>query len=168
MPEGDTVYLTAKNLAAVMDGRELIRCDLRVPAFATVDLTGETVEAVVPRGKHLLMRIGEYTIHSHLAMEGSWHLYRSGSSWRRPQWQARAVLGVEGWTAVGFSLGLLEVVPRDAEDSVVGPDNQAHEVPGLYVADGSVMPTGGSVNPTNTIQAIALRAADQIWDARRD
>jgi len=120
VPEGDTVYLTAKNLAAVMDGRELIRCDLRVPAFATVDLTGETVEAVVPRGKHLLMRIGEYTIHSHLAMEGSWHLYRSGSSWRRPQWQARAVLGVEGWTAVGFSLGLLEVVPRDAEDSVVG------------------------------------------------
>ena len=125
MPEGDTVYLTAKNLAAVMDGQTLTRCDLRVPKFATVDLSGSLVEAVVPRGKHLLMRVGAYTIHSHLKMEGSWHLYREGSRWRRPEWQARAVLGVEGWTAVGFSLGMLEVVPRDEEESVVrylGPD----------------------------------------------
>ena len=55
----------------------------------------------------------------------------------------------------------------DRETSVVGPDHQAHDVPGLYVADGSNMPTGGAVNPTNTIQALALRAADQIWEARR-
>jgi endonuclease-8 len=120
MPEGDTVYLTAKNLAAVMDGEVLTRCDLRVPAFATVDLSGETVHEVIPRGKHLLMRGGEHTIHSHLKMEGSWHLYREGTRWRRPEWQARAVLAVPGWTAVGFSLGLLEVVPRDEEESVVG------------------------------------------------
>ena len=120
MPEGDTVYLAAKNLAAVMDGETLTRCDLRVPKFATVDLTGEAVDDVVPRGKHLLMRVGEYTIHSHLKMEGSWHLYREGSRWRRPEWQARAVLGVPGWTAVGFSLGLLEVVHRDEEESIVG------------------------------------------------
>ncbi len=120
MPEGDTVWLAARNLAAVLGGQVLTRCDIRVPAFATVDLTGETVESVVSRGKHLLMRIGEWTIHSHLKMEGSWHLYRDGTRWRRPEWQARAVLGVEGWTAVGFSLGLLEVVPRADEESVVG------------------------------------------------
>lgn len=120
MPEGDTVWLAAKNLSAVLDGRVLTRCDIRVPAFATVDLTGETVESVVSRGKHLLMRAGDMTIHSHLKMEGSWHLYRDGTPWRRPAWQARAVLGVEGWTVVGFSLGLLEVIPRADEESVVG------------------------------------------------
>ncbi|MCU1514282.1 MAG: glycosylase, partial [Microbacteriaceae bacterium] len=120
MPEGDTVYLAAKNLAAVLDGTVLTRCDIRVPAFATVDLTGETVESVVSRGKHLLMRVGEHTIHSHLKMEGSWHIYRDGTRWRRPAWQARAILANDEWTAVGFSLGLLEVVAREDEQSVVG------------------------------------------------
>jgi endonuclease-8 len=120
MPEGDTVWRTATNLAAVLDGRTLTRCDIRVPACATVDLTGETVDGVVSRGKHLLMRIGERTLHSHLTMEGSWHLYRDGTRWRRPEWQARAVLGVEGWLAVGFNLGLIEVIPRAEEESAVG------------------------------------------------
>jgi endonuclease-8 len=120
VPEGDTVFLTAKNLAAVLDGQALTRCDIRVPAFATVDLTGERVEAVVSVGKHLLHRVGEFTIHSHLKMEGEWHIYRDGARWRRPAWQARAVLGVPGVVTVGFQLGELEVVPREREDEIVG------------------------------------------------
>ena len=120
MPEGDTVYLSAKNLNAVLAGEQLTRCDIRVPAFATVDLTGETVDEVASRGKHLLMRIGDFTIHSHLKMEGSWHLYRHGTSWKRPAYQARAILETADWVAVGFDLGLLEVVDRDAEERVVG------------------------------------------------
>lgn len=120
MPEGDTVYLSAKNLNAVLAGAELTRCDIRVPAFATVDLTGETIDEVASRGKHLLMRIGDFTIHSHLKMEGSWHLYQHGTSWKRPAYQARAILETEGWQAVGFELGLLEVVPRAEEESIVG------------------------------------------------
>ncbi len=120
MPEGDTVYRTAKNLSAALAGRELTRCDIRVPKFATVDLTGDTVHEVASRGKHLLMRIGEYTIHSHLKMEGSWHLYRPGSPWRRPGHSARAILATSEWVAVGFSLGVVEVVPTVEEESVVG------------------------------------------------
>jgi hypothetical protein len=42
-----------------------------------------------------------------------------------------------------------------------------HDVANLFLVDGSSMPTGGCVNPTNTIQALALRAADGIWNARR-
>lgn len=120
MPEGDTVYRSAKNLNAALAGELLTRCDIRVPAFATVDLTGETVDEVVPRGKHLLMRVGEYTLHSHLKMEGSWHLYRPGSSWFRPAFLARAILETADIQAVGFSLGLFEVIRRDAEDDAVG------------------------------------------------
>ena len=125
MPEGDTVYRTAANLSAVLSGHTLTGFDIRVPEFATVDLTGNTVEAVISRGKHLFMRIGEYSVHSHLKMEGSWHLYRANSRWRRPAWQARAIVKTAEWTAVGFSLGILEVVPRSAEQNVVahlGPD----------------------------------------------
>jgi endonuclease-8 len=120
VPEGDTVYLEARNLDAALAGETLTRCDMRVPAFATVDLTGEQVDSVVSRGKHLLMRVGEYSIHSHLKMEGSWHLYRPGTPWRRPAWEARAILGTAGWTAVGFALGTLEVLPRAQEHEAVG------------------------------------------------
>lgn len=120
MPEGDTVYLAAKNLNAALAGHVVTRFDLRVPAFATLDLTGDKIEGVVSRGKHLLMRIGEYSIHSHLKMEGSWHLYRPESRWRRPDFDARAVIATEEWVAVGFGLGTLDVVARSDEDSVVG------------------------------------------------
>jgi endonuclease-8 len=120
MPEGDTVYRTAVNLHAALAGGELLRCDIRVPAFATVDLTGDVVESVVSRGKHLLIRVGGHSIHSHLKMEGSWHLYRHSTKWRRPEWQARAILTTVDWVAVGFQLGTLDVVARDDEASVVG------------------------------------------------
>ena len=92
MPEGDTVYRAARRLDAALAGTVLTSCDIRVPAFATVDFTGETVDSVASRGKHLLMRIGANTIHSHLKMEGSWDVYSAGGRWRRPQWQARAIL----------------------------------------------------------------------------
>jgi endonuclease-8 len=125
MPEGDTVYRAAKNLDAALHGQTLTRSDFRVPAFATVDLRGEVVDDVVSRGKHLLHHIGDVTLHTHLKMEGSWHLYRHGTAWRRPAYQARVVLETDEWVAVGFDLGVVEVVPRDAGDSVVaylGPD----------------------------------------------
>ena len=46
--------------------------------------------------------------------------------------------------------------------------NRAHDVPNLYIADGSSMPTSAGVNPSSTIQALALRCADHIWESRRD
>src|SRR5580692_11312449 len=100
MPEGDSVYRVARVLHDALAGRKLDRCDIRVPAFATVDLVGERVESVTSVGKHLLHRIGEFTIHSHLKMEGSWEVYAANARWRHPAWQARAILGVPGTVAV--------------------------------------------------------------------
>lgn len=120
MPEGDNVYRLAKSLTAVLAGRVLTRCDIRVPEYATVDLSGEKVDAVVSRGKHLLIRVGEHTIHTHLKMDGSWQILRHGARWRRPAWQARVILQNDDWTAIGFQLGIVEVVPRAAENTIVG------------------------------------------------
>jgi endonuclease-8 len=53
-------------------------------------------------------------------MEGSWHLYRDGTPWRRPSHQARVVLRTADWTAVGFALGVVELLPRADEEQVVG------------------------------------------------
>ena len=102
MPEGDTVYRTAKNLNAALAGAVLTRCDIRVPKFATVDFTGQRIREVVSRGKHLLLRVGDFTVHSHLKMEGSWHLYQHGTNWRRPAHTARIVLETADWVAVGY------------------------------------------------------------------
>lgn len=46
--------------------------------------------------------------------------------------------------------------------SVVDPDLQAHDLPGLYICDGSVVPTSPAVNPQETIMAIASRAAQRL------
>ena len=96
MPEGDTVFRTARRLHEALAGEEVTRFDIRVPRHATADLTGEVVHEVVPRGKHLLMRIGEYTLHSHLKMEGRWLVFRPGERWRSPAFQARALSDIAG------------------------------------------------------------------------
>jgi endonuclease-8 len=120
VPEGDTVYRTAQRLHAALAGRPLVRFDLRVPQLATADLTGQTVHAVIPRGKHLLARIGDSTLHSHLKMEGEWHLYAPGGRWRKPAYSARAVLGVATAEAVGFDLAMIDLVPTSREHELVG------------------------------------------------
>ena len=120
MPEGDSVYKAAAKLRAALDGEVLTRTDFRVPAFATLDLSGQTVASVVPRGKHLLIRVGDHTIHSHLKMEGVWQVYGPGERWRKPAHLARGILGTATQTAVGFELGLLEIVPTASENSIVG------------------------------------------------
>jgi choline dehydrogenase-like flavoprotein len=53
-------------------------------------------------------------------------------------------------------------------DSVVDADHRSHDVPNLFIADASVFPTSGGVNPANTVQALALRCADRIWALRRE
>jgi endonuclease VIII len=121
VPEGDTVWRTAKHLDQALTGRVLTRTDFRVPAYATVDLSGQSVTGTVARGKHLLTRIGDdHTLHTHLKMEGSWHLYRPATPWRRPAHEARVVLHTEEWLAVGFALGITEVIRRSEEQDAVG------------------------------------------------
>jgi endonuclease-8 len=133
MPEGDVVWRTAHRLDQTLSGRVLTVSDFRVPQLATSDLTGETVRETVSRGKHILTRVAELTLHTHLKMEGSWHVYRPGSRWRAPAHTARVVLGTADWSAVGFSLGIVELVRTDDEESVVG-----HLGPDLLGADWSV------------------------------
>ncbi|MGX6508126.1 DNA-formamidopyrimidine glycosylase family protein [Rhodococcus sp. SJ-2] len=120
MPEGDTVFQTAARLHAALAGNILTESDFRVPRFATVDLTGETVEEVAAQGKHILVRLPHHTFHSHLMMDGQWHVYERGTRWRKPGFQARAVLGTEHVQAVGFDLGIVEVLPREKESDAVG------------------------------------------------
>lgn len=55
----------------------------------------------------------------------------------------------------------------DEKNSVVNANNQVHGIENLYIVDGSSFTTGAGVNPTSTIMALALRAADKIWESRQ-
>ncbi|MFV0374363.1 Fpg/Nei family DNA glycosylase, partial [Microbacterium sp.] len=79
-----------------------------------------TVREVTPRGKHLLMRIGDQTLHSHLMMDGEWQIYRPGARWRFPAFRARAVVGTASAEAVGVDVAMVDLLPTVDEDRVVG------------------------------------------------
>ncbi|MER5468519.1 DNA-formamidopyrimidine glycosylase family protein [Streptomyces sp. NPDC002685] len=122
MPEGDTVWQAARRLHVALAGNVLTRSDLRVPQYATADLTGRAVLDVTPRGKHLLTRIeGGLTLHSHLRMDGSWKVYEPGRRWSGgPAHQIRAILGTPDRTAVGYRLPVLELLRTTDEARAVG------------------------------------------------
>jgi 2-methyl-1,2-propanediol dehydrogenase len=54
------------------------------------------------------------------------------------------------------------------ETSVVNKWQQCWDVPNLFIIDGSVLATGGVVNPTSTVSALALRAAEHLRDNFRE
>ncbi|MCW2653281.1 MAG: endonuclease [Mycobacterium sp.] len=126
MPEGDTVWHTAADLRDGLVGKTLTRCDVRVPRFATVDLSGHRVDEVISRGKHLFIRVGPASIHSHLKMEGSWRVAGAGRRRMRVNdHRLRIILETNDVQAVGIDLGVLEILDREHDMSGVahlGPD----------------------------------------------
>jgi hypothetical protein len=68
-----------------------------------------------------------------------------------------------GWHLMGTAR-----MGADPDTSVVNEWGQTHDVDNLFVIDGSVFVTGAAVNPTPTIQALALRTAEYIANERGD
>jgi endonuclease-8 len=135
VPEGDTVHLTAALQHRALAGKALTGFEVRMPKFATADLTGEVVREVVAVGKHLFHRMSSpdgagLSLHTHLKMEGAWRTIALGARWPRPAHLARAVLTTADIVSIGFELGITELVPTADEESVVGhlgPDLLAPE-----------------------------------------
>jgi endonuclease-8 len=120
MPEGDAVWRVSRQLDAALAGRTLTRSDFRVPRFATTNLTGRSVQQALARGKHLLIRVdGGVTIHTHLRMDGSWRIQPAGRYPPRDH-RIRLVLANAEWQAVGYLLGVVEVLPTARETSALG------------------------------------------------
>lgn len=68
---------------------------------------------------------------------------------------------VEDATAAGHLMGTCRM-GNDPKKSVVDKNHRAHDVPNLFIVDGSSFVTSGRNQPTCTIQALAYRAADNI------
>jgi endonuclease VIII len=120
MPEGDVVWSTARRLHEALAGRALTRSDFRVPRLATADLTGDVVTETVARGKHLLTRTKSgLTIHTHLRMEGTWRV-RPAAEKVRDSHRIRLLLANENWQAIGYQLGVVELIRTSEEAKVTG------------------------------------------------
>ncbi len=76
-------------------------------------------------------------------------------------------IAMETVASAGFHLMGTARMGDDPETSVIDRWGEAHDVAGLFVLDGSAFVTATAANPTNTIQALALRGADRIADTRR-
>jgi endonuclease VIII len=127
VPEGDVLRLTAERLDQALRGASLVRADLRWPGAAAAELTGRVVTSCVAYGKHLLTRFDDgRTLHTHLRMDGSWQVERTGSreaAARSPE--VRAVLATDRWTCVGRRLGMLDLLRTRDEPRLLahlGPD----------------------------------------------
>ena len=70
---------------------------------------------------------------------------------------AQSPLPFAGWHLMGTTR-----MGTDPDRSVVYEWGRSHDVRNLFVIDGSIFVTSGAVNPTNTIQALALFIADQM------
>ncbi|MFG1604271.1 DNA-formamidopyrimidine glycosylase family protein [Actinoplanes sp. NPDC049265] len=129
MPEGDTVYNTARVIERAIVGEVLTKSDFRVPQLATTDLSGWTVAESASRGKHLLLRLSRgdkrFTLHSHLRMEGAWRAYRPGERWTgRPAHLIRVALHTRKAVAVGYHLHEVALFSTAEESRLdyLGPD----------------------------------------------
>lgn len=114
------MWRTARQLDAALAGRTLTRSDFRVPRYATTNLVGRPVHEAVSRGKHLLIRVEpDVTVHTHLRMDGSWRI-RPAAGHPPNDHRVRLVLANAQWQAIGYLLGIVEVVRTSREDRVVG------------------------------------------------
>jgi endonuclease-8 len=115
MPEGDTIWRTARTLHASLAGKTVLyftSCLLPVTAASRrLGVVGQTVEAVEARGKHLLLRFTNGSaLHTHQGMRGSWRLHRSASAARLTLSRARAVIETADIVAVCLLSPVVELL----------------------------------------------------------
>jgi endonuclease VIII len=160
VPEGDTVWNTARALDTALAGRDVTRSEFRVPKLAVADLRGWRVVESASRGKHLLLRLldpssADWTLHSHLRMDGAWRVFRPGERWRGgPAHTVRAIVGTATAIAVGFHLHELDLVPGAQESQLVG-----HLGPDLL---------GSDWDPVEAVRRLRARPGRTIADALLD
>jgi endonuclease-8 len=128
VPEGDALVRTAAGLRPYLLGKEVTAARARQPGPQAERLVGATVTAIETQGKNLLLHFSNgLALRTHLKLYGSWHRYRPGERWRKPESRARLVLEVPGAVAVCFDAPTVELFEQRTEPlhpalAPLGPD----------------------------------------------
>jgi endonuclease-8 len=121
MPEGDTIFRTARALGRALIGKPVTGFRSTYTFLTRFDddtpLAGQTVDSVDSRGKWVLIHFsGGGTLATHMLMSGSWHIYRPGERWQRPRDHMRILLENSDYVAVGFSVPVAKMLhPHELE-----------------------------------------------------
>lgn len=115
MPEGDTIFRTAESIRKWVEGCEVTAAQTKVRGLDVERIVGKTVSGVEPRAKHLLIRFSNgLTLHTHMRMTGSWHVYSKGDRWRKPRYQAKITIECGDRLIVCFNAPVVEMLlPSD-------------------------------------------------------
>jgi endonuclease VIII len=132
MPEGDTIFRSARALHQAFAGQKVIRFETAYALLASVNdqspVAGRIIERVESRGKWLLVHFsGDLILATHMLMSGSWHIYRAGERWRRARSHMRIVLSSAEMVAVAFDVPVARfhtarTLERFAAVAGLGPD----------------------------------------------
>lgn len=132
MPEGDTIFRSARALHRALAGKAITGFRSTYPLLTRfhddTPLTGQVVELVESHGKWLLMHFsGGGTLATHMLMSGSWHIYRPGEIWQKPRNTARIVIENAEYHAIGFNIPVAEMhtaqtLARDRRIPAAGKD----------------------------------------------
>jgi endonuclease-8 len=115
MPEGDTIFRTARALGRALAGKPVTGFRSTYPLLMRFNddtpLVGQVVEKVESRGKWLLIHFsGGGTLATHMLMSGSWHIYRPGERWQQPRINMRIVVENSEYIAVGFRVPMAKML----------------------------------------------------------
>ena len=119
MPEGDTIFRTARSMGRALIGKPITGFRSNYPLLTRfhddTPITGQIVERVESRGKWLLIHLsGGATLVTHMLMNGSWHLYRTGDRWQKPARDMRIVLENRDYQAVAFTVPVARIYTAQA------------------------------------------------------
>jgi endonuclease-8 len=114
MPEGDTIFRTARALGRALGGKPITGFRSTYSLLTRFDddtpLAGQIVDQVESRGKWLLIHFsGGGTLATHMLMSGSWHIYRPGERWQKPASHMRIVLETAQYHAIGFHVPVAQM-----------------------------------------------------------
>ena len=113
MPEGDTIYRSARAMQKAIGGKLCTGFETGLATLARVNddtpIAGRTIERVEARGKWLLVHFsGDLILLTHMLMSGSWHIYRAGEKWWMGKDRMRAAIQTADWQAVAFNVPVAE------------------------------------------------------------
>jgi endonuclease VIII len=161
MPEGDTIYRSARALNLALQGSRVASFETAYAQLASVDdqdpVAGRTVECVESRGKWLLVHFsGDLILVTHMLMSGSWHVYRRGERWKRGRSHMRIVVATVDFEAVAFDVPIAAFhtarsMERNTTIPKLGPDLLGAEFSG-----------------NEALQRLAARSDDEIGNALLD
>ncbi|HEX4321605.1 MAG TPA: DNA-formamidopyrimidine glycosylase family protein [Acidobacteriaceae bacterium] len=158
MPEGDTIFRTARALTRAIAGKLITRFDSGYAQLTQANdqapFTGQTITQIEARGKWLLIHFSSGNIlATHMLMSGSWHIYRPGEPWQDKPSNARIVIETEDYLAVGFRIPIARMYTAES----LLRDKK------IPRTDRDVL--SSSFDAANAVKRLMARSRDELGDA---